>query len=143
MISSGDTYNFHFIRNEKTMCIEDSCGTHFSVPFNSAISFGLIYNPFNEPIHAVRQYSFTSAGEIITSKYPPRIIRATKEFKGRDPKSSVFKDEILIVKRINQNRKKRKECIRVHSILTGVYSVILLIHFIYICIYVVVIVEFF
>ena len=102
------------------MCIEDSCGTHFSVPFNSAISFGLVYNPFNEPIHAVRQYSFTSAGEIIASKYPPRIIRATKEFKGRDPKSSVSKDEILIVKRINQNKKKRKECIGVHSILTGV-----------------------
>ena len=119
MISSGEIYNFHFIRNEKTMCIEDSRGAHFSVPFNSAISFGLIYNPFNEPIHAVRQYSFTSAGEIITSKCPPRIIRATKEFKGRDSKSSVFKDEILIVKRINQNRKKRKEYIRVQSLLTG------------------------
>ena len=102
------------------MCIQDSCGTHFSVPFNSAISFGLIYNPFNEPISAVRQYSFTSAGEIITSKCPPRIIRATKEFKSKDPKSSVFKDEILIVKRINQSRKKRKEYIRVHSLLTGV-----------------------
>ena len=120
MISSGDIYNFHFIRNEKTMSVQDSCGTSFSVPFNSAISFGLIYNPFNEPIAAVRQYSFTSVGEIITCKCPPRIIRATKEFKSRDPKTSVYKDEILIVKRISQNRKKRKEYIRVHSLLTGV-----------------------
>lgn len=101
------------------MCIEDSTGARFSVPFNSSISFGLIYNPFNEPLTTIRRYSFTSVGEIITSKYPPPIIRATIEFKCRDPKSSVVKDEILIVKRINQNRKKKKECITVHSLLTG------------------------
>ena len=119
MISSGDIYNFHFIRNEKTMSIQDSCGNRFSVPFNSAISFGLIYNPFNKPITAIQQYSFASVGEIISCKCPPHIIRATTEFKSRDPNTSVCKDEILIVKKISQNRKKRKEFIRVHSLLTG------------------------
>lgn len=101
------------------MFIHDSNGTQFSIPFNSAISFGIVYNPFNEPIDAVRHYSFTSVGEIITCKFPPHIIRATKEFISKNPKNSVKKEEILIVKRICQIGKKKKQHLRVHSLLTG------------------------
>lgn len=116
VISSGDIYNFHFTRKEKAMAIRDSNGTQFSIPFNSAISFGLIYNPLSEPD---TRYSFASVGEIITCKYPPRIIRATKEFNGKNPKTSVKKEELLIVKKICQNGKRKKHHLRVHSLLTG------------------------
>ena len=45
VISSGDVYNFHFVKNEKMVCIHDSGGTKFSIPLNSAIGFGILYNP--------------------------------------------------------------------------------------------------
>lgn len=45
IISSGDVYNFHFVKNEKTVSIRDCGGTNFSIPLNSAIEFGLLYNP--------------------------------------------------------------------------------------------------
>ena len=104
------------------MFIQDANGTQFSIPFNSAISFGILYNPFNEPINAVRHYSFTSVGEIITCKFPPHILRATKEFISKNPKNSVKKEEILIVKKICQIGKKKKQHLRVHSLLTGRYG---------------------
>lgn len=106
------------------MSIQDSGGSHFSIPFNSAISFGLVYNPFNEAKNALKQYSFTSVGEIITCKYPPHVIRATKEFRSNDPKSSVKAEEVLIVRKICQSGKKKKHHLRVHSLLTGMCSVL-------------------
>ena len=119
VISSGDVYNFHFIRNTKTMSIQDSCGTRYSIPFNSSITFGLVYNPFNEPFHAVRHYSFTTVGEIMTCKHPPPIFRATREFSTRDTKSSIAKEEIFILKKVCRSGKKKKQHIRVHSLKTG------------------------
>ena len=101
------------------MSIQDSCGTHYSIPFNSSITFGLVYNPFNEPFHAVRQYSFTTAGEIMTCKHPPPIFRATREFITRDTKSSIAKEEIFILKKVCRSGKKKKQHIRVHSLKTG------------------------
>ena len=121
MVSSGDIYNFHFVRNEKIISIQDSDGMHFSIPFNSSISFGLVYNPFNKPIQSFKQYFFTSVADIISCKCPPQIIRATKEFNGNDPKTSIKKEEILVVKKICRNGKKRKQHLRVHSLLTGMW----------------------
>ena len=45
MISSGDVYNFHFVKNEKIASIKDCGGSSFSIPLNSAIQFGVLYNP--------------------------------------------------------------------------------------------------
>lgn len=45
VISAGDIYNFHFVKNEKVVSIRDCGGTHFSIPLNSEIQFGLLYNP--------------------------------------------------------------------------------------------------
>ena len=103
------------------MSIQDSNGTSFSIPLNSAISFGLIYNPFNEPPPKdIEPHYFESVADIITCKHPPKIIRATKEFNGRDSKTSIKKEEILIVKKICLSAKKKKQHVKVHSLLTGI-----------------------
>ena len=45
MISAGDVYNFHFVKNERVISVKDCGNIHFSIPFNSEIKFGLLYNP--------------------------------------------------------------------------------------------------
>ena len=45
VISSGDVYNFHFVKTERVASIRDCGGSRFSIPLNSAIEFGALYNP--------------------------------------------------------------------------------------------------
>ena len=56
VISSGDIYNFHFVKNEKMFSIRDSGGMNFSIPLNSAVEFGVLYNPRLAPMHCVTKY---------------------------------------------------------------------------------------
>ena len=45
IISTGDIYNFHFVKNEKMLSVSGSDTSNFSIPFNSKIKFGILYNP--------------------------------------------------------------------------------------------------
>ena len=119
VISTGDMYNFHFIKNEKTMSVRDAGGTHYSIPLNSALRFGLLYNPDNNHKLAVMGYTFENVADIVESKHPPRIIRATKEYNSGNPKSSVAPEETLVIRKVGRMTMKRKCFIKVFSFLSS------------------------
>ena len=97
------------------MSVRDAGGTHYSIPLNSALRFGLLYNPDNNHKLAVMGYTFESVADIVESKHPPRIVQATKEFNTGDPISSVVPEEILMIKKVM----KRKCFIKVFSFLSS------------------------
>lgn len=119
IISAGDVYNFHFIKKEKVMSIQDAAGNSFSVPLNTAIQFGLVYDPANDLKQAVKGYSFKSIGDLVDYPVPPKVIRATRRYDTGDAKSSVESNEILIVKNIARTMISKKYSVKVHSTLTS------------------------
>ena len=118
IISTGDVYNFHFIKKEKMMSIQDAGGTRISLPINSAVQFGIVYNPAGDMKQAIKGYSFKTIGELADYPHPPRIIKSTKKFSSGDQKSSVESNEILVVKSVGRTGVSRKQCVKVYSMLT-------------------------
>ena len=97
VISTGDMYNFHFIKNEILVSLQEG-GNLFSLPLSSSIQFGLLYNPKGDTlIQALRGYSYRTIGDLMECSIPPRVVRATKTSTGGKPTSSVNSDEILII----------------------------------------------
>ena len=122
IISTGDVYNLHFIKNEKVMSIEDAGGVHFSTPINSDVQFGMLYNPVGDTAQAVKGYSFKTVGDLARYEIPPRIIRATQAVDVSDSKSSIETDEILIIKKVGRTAIKRKHYVKVLSLRSRKYN---------------------
>ena len=100
------------------MSIQDAGGTHTSVPINTAVQFGIVYDPVGDIKQAAKGYSFKTIGELADYTNPPRIVKSTKKYSSGEQKSSIESDEILIVKSIGRTVVSRKYCVKVHSMLT-------------------------
>lgn len=100
------------------MSVQDSAGTHFSVPLNTEIQFGMLYDPVGDVKQAVQGYSFKTIGELASYPKPPDIVRVTKKYDSGDPKSSVEPEEILIVKSVGRSTLKKRQSTKVYSFLT-------------------------
>jgi len=57
-ISSSDTYNIHFMKHTKVVSIKDAHDTPYSIPLNSAIEFGLVYDPNDNRSEAINGLTF-------------------------------------------------------------------------------------
>ena len=68
IISTGDVYNLHFLKTVKVVSIQDFGGVNFSVPLNSSVKFGLLYNPENNFYQSVQGYTFDNVTAITTAK---------------------------------------------------------------------------
>ena len=117
-ISTSDTYNIHFIKHTKVVAIKDAHDTPYSIPLNSAIEFGMVYDPNNNHSEAVNGLMFTKVSEIMALPTPPKVFCALKAFRGEDEKSTLYDNEILVVKQVLKSRFKSKRALKVYSLLT-------------------------
>ena len=118
-ISSSDTYNIHFMKHTKVVSIKDAHDTPYSIPLNSAIEFGLVYDPNDNRSEAINGLTFEKISEITAAHTPPKVFCALKAFRGEDEKSSVYDNEVLIVKQVLKPRFKGKRAVKVYSLLTN------------------------
>ena len=116
-ISTSDTYNIHFIKHTKVVAIKDAHDTPYSIPLNSAIEFGMVYDPNNNHSEAVNGLTFTKLSEIIALPTPPKVFCVLKAFRGDDEKSTLYDNEILVVKQVLKSRFKSKRALKVYSLL--------------------------
>ena len=117
LISQNERFNLHFIKHTRVITMHDSKYTeHYSVPLNSSVQFGLVYDPHNSSELAKRGYQFETAASIMAMHLLPVLIRATKEYKGTTPETSVEANEVLIVKGI---MKKKGKFLMVQSLKHG------------------------
>lgn len=110
-------FNIHFIKHSKVVIIHDNYGGEcFSVPLNSSVKFGLIYDQPSDSNTDHTTY-FETAGEIMNLKQLPYIICATKQYDGGALEKSVAAGEILFVRGIKRAKAiGRGKCLKVNSI---------------------------
>ena len=98
-ISAGNVYNIHFLKKTNVVTIRDSIQNEYTIPLNSAAQFGIIYGQGG---HGGMPAVFTTAEDIMAADLLPRVICATRRYRGRKLESSVVAGEVLIVQGIHQ-----------------------------------------
>ena len=109
-------FNVHFIKHSKVVIVHDQHGGEcFSVPLNSSVKFGLLYQqPESNTDHATY---FETAGDIVNLKQLPYVVCATKQYHGGAQEKSVAAGEILFVRGIKKTKAiGRGRCLKVNSI---------------------------
>ncbi len=67
-------YNLHFLKKVKVVSITDAGGVHFSVPLNSSVKFGVLYNPDNDLKKSLTGYLFENVTAIVSAKVGTKFI---------------------------------------------------------------------
>lgn len=107
-ISEGDMFNVHFLKNTKVVVLDDGSCTEFKVALNSAIEFGLLYNPHKNKEAAKVGLMFEKVSDVMAMKTLPKVMKALEAYKGSSPESSVEANELLIVKSVKSKKLKGK-----------------------------------
>ena len=116
-ISEGDRFNVHFVKHTTVVAVECENGSQYKVPLNSAIPFGILYDPHNNENEALRGYRYEKVSDLIQADPLPRVVRARRAHTGSNPDNSLVANELLIVRRVT--KKLRKKELRVLSLTAG------------------------
>jgi len=101
-IASGEEYSIHFVKHTKVVKIKDYYGHNtFIVPFNSAARFGILYRG---AVASRGPERFETVGEVMAAVPLPKVICAKCSYHGSDSRSSVRKDEVLVVHGIHRGK---------------------------------------
>ena len=103
VISAGDLYNFHFIKNETVLSIEDEGGKSFSIPLNSSVKFGIVHvSRSSDKAASLGPHTYKTIGNLASCCAPPFVVRALQSFSssGSGTASSVEAEEVLIIKEV-------------------------------------------
>jgi hypothetical protein len=115
-ISEGDHFNVHFIKHTKIVTVEYDNGSRYHVPLNSAIPFGILYNPDNNLSDAMKGYRFETVADLLRMSTLPVVIFARKAFQGSSAESSIAANEALLVKKVVSKRLGTKQQLKVFSL---------------------------
>lgn len=118
-ISTGDVYNIHFVKHTRVMLFRDHHETPYSIPLNSAIEFGLLYEPKEgrKPTDVDIGVVFTSVGDLLAQPEVPKVVAVVKTWQSDDGKISLLTNEVLIIKSV-QRSVFAKKGVRVISVTT-------------------------
>ena len=110
-ISEGDHFNVHFIKHTTVVLVEMDNGYQYNVPLNSAVPFGILYDPQRNLSQASKGYTFQKVSDILSLPELPHVVRARKAHSSSNPENSISANELLIVrsaakKRIGKNQLK-------------------------------------
>lgn len=110
-ISEGDHFNVHFIKHTTVVLVEMENGYQYNVPLNSAVPFGILYDPQKNLQQANKGYNFSKVGDILQQPKLPHVVRARKSHTGTNSENSIDANELLLIrsaakKRIGKNQLK-------------------------------------
>lgn len=117
-MNEGDSYTAYFEKRTDVIAMKDFRGEEYSLPVNSAMKLGLIYDPNKYLDEALIGYEFETAGDVIKAPMKPTLLRATLAHKGGKDSRSVERDDLLLVKRCVHNTFK-EDHVEVFSITQG------------------------
>ena len=102
-IASGEVYNIHFVKRTNAVKIKDHDDRNtYTVPFNSAARFGIIYE--RNDGSSGQPMTFETVGDIMAAVPVPKVACAKRAYRGSDNKSSVKKDEVLAIQGVQKGR---------------------------------------
>jgi hypothetical protein len=97
-LATSDKCVIHYIRKRELVQIHDpKTNVEFSVPVNSAIKFGVVYNPHNVETQAMKGLEFQYVSDILAETKLPKMGVATL----KDPDVIGMKStEVLVIKEV-------------------------------------------
>jgi hypothetical protein len=101
-INKGDTFNIHFITSTKMAQLTSANKEQYYVPFNSALEFGVVYDPVKRADEAKQGYLFNTVKELMNAPGLPSVVYAQKSYDSSSYEGSIQAGEILIVKQIQK-----------------------------------------
>ena len=118
-ISTGDMYNIHFLKKTRVMLFRDTHDTPYSIPLNSAIEFGLLYQPRQgrKAAEVEAGVIFSSVADLLSQPESPRVMAVLKSWQSSDGKTSLVTNEVLFIKS-SQKSLFGKKGVRVYSLTT-------------------------
>ena len=95
-ITTGDHYNFHFLKQTTVVVATDAKGMEYSIPVQSSLSLALLYDPTNNLEEARKGTVFDTVGDLLNAKVPPRVLAASRAYNGGSQESSLETNEIIV-----------------------------------------------
>ena len=117
-ISEGDHFSIHFVKHTTVVVLESQNKNRFNVPLNSAVLFGLLYNPNNNHSEALKGYKFDKVSDMLQRGTLPLVFRARKGHQDSSPGSSIAANELLVLKKVC-TKLFGKKVLKVYSVTTG------------------------
>lgn len=97
---TGEVYDVFFKKLTQAVVIEDVSGNRYTVPLNSALQFGLMYDDHNP--------KFGTVSDILAMTILPKVICATSSYSTGKEESTIYKNELLIVLGVHVYNSKTK-----------------------------------
>lgn len=98
-IAQHETYNLHFLKTVKVAIVKDPITFEcYSIPLNTSVKFGLIYQPAEDDENASPYMMLKTAGDVLKLKQTPHVVTATSSYNGGSPEKSVSEGEVLMVR---------------------------------------------
>ena len=121
-ISEGEHFNIHFAKYTKVIGAVDSSFGNYTIPLNSSVEFGVLYNPHNSIDAAIDGYKFKTVAELTAIDKLPYAVQATTLWnKTKSREGAVQKGDVLIIRGTKGKSKKSLKCI--HAI-TGEHKLL-------------------
>ena len=115
-ISEGDRFNIHFVKHTTVVAIECENRSKFNVPLNSAIPFGILYDPNNNQNQALKGCRFDKVSDILQCSTMPHVVRVRRGHKGSSAESSIAPNELLLVRKKGKSKLVGKQHLKVFSL---------------------------
>lgn len=104
VISQGEQFNVHCIKTSKSVKMTSPNGVNIAVPLNTAIKFGVLYDPVDQQQNAIQGYGFGTVYEIMSTASIPPLVYVQKTYETSTLESSIQEGEILALKEIGKQR---------------------------------------
>lgn len=115
-ISEGDRFNIHFVKHITVVAIECENHSKFNVPLNSAIPFGILFDPNNNQNQALKGCRFDKVSDLLQCPSPPHVVRVRRGHKGSSAESSIAPNELLLVRKKGKSKLLGKQHLKVFSL---------------------------
>ena len=89
-----DVFNAHLVKHTDVVTIQVKAGDEYNVPLYSSAKFGIVYNSTKQ--------TFASVGEIMDAVPVPKVVAARTGFDGSHPKSSVKRNEVIVITEVHK-----------------------------------------
>lgn len=97
-LATSDKCVIHFIKKRELVQVQDpKTNTEFSVPLNTAIKFGVVYNPHSDESEAMTGLQFQYVSDILAEPKLPKMGMASL----KDPDVEGMKSmEVVVIKEV-------------------------------------------
>ena len=115
-ISEGDRFNIHFVKHTTVVTIQCENRSKFNVPLNSAIPFGILFDPNKNQNEALKGCRFDKVSDILQCSTLPHVVRVRRGHKGSSAESSIAPNELLLVRKKGKSKLLGKQHLKVFSL---------------------------